>query len=210
VPSFTLHPAIAPHRELSFRGSAALHSRLPGTRGATEKSTVGMPVSGSGAPALALSGLVVTARLARAAASGHRVAEIGFLGPATRVASRKCGAAGPRNDTPVYAAPETRRVAARCPCTLNQAIWCEAILFADRNQRRQTLTLTRNPLQEPFREPGRNGGSPTSWMVVDATGICAFLSPCRTSRVMASLTSRMPWSRTTKRSVSSSQLSVIR
>jgi hypothetical protein len=47
----------------------------------------------------ALSGLIATVCMARAAASGHAVAEIGFLGPATRVASRKCSAAGPRNDT---------------------------------------------------------------------------------------------------------------
>jgi hypothetical protein len=92
----------APHRELSFRGSAALHLRLPRAQGATEKSTVGMPVAGFGAPALALSGRVATARVVRAAASGHAVAEIGFLGPATRVASRECGAAGPRNDTSVF------------------------------------------------------------------------------------------------------------
>jgi hypothetical protein len=49
-------------------------------------------------PALALSGLVATARVVRAAASGHAVAESRFLGPATRAASRKCSAAGPRND----------------------------------------------------------------------------------------------------------------
>jgi hypothetical protein len=53
-------------------------------------------------PVLALSGLVATARMVRAAASGHAVAESRFLGPATRVASRKCSAAGPRNDTSVF------------------------------------------------------------------------------------------------------------
>jgi hypothetical protein len=52
--------------------------------------------------ALALSGLVSTACLVRAAAFGHAVAESRFLGPATRVASRKCSAAGPRNDTSVF------------------------------------------------------------------------------------------------------------
>jgi hypothetical protein len=199
---------LAPHRALSFRGSAAPHRRVPHTRGATEKSTVGMPVDSFGArhwpcpdssrphvrcglprratqsprvdfsalppasraesaarpglemthpfssrraratptsyrkppltprpvisrerrtspagtphpwrdreiycryvggqlrrPALALSGLVATACLVRAAASGHAVAESRFLGPATRVASRKCSAAGPRNDTSVF------------------------------------------------------------------------------------------------------------
>jgi hypothetical protein len=61
-----------------------------------------MPVAGFGAPALALSGRVATARVVRAAASGHAVAESRFLGPATRVASRECGAAGPRNDTSVF------------------------------------------------------------------------------------------------------------
>jgi hypothetical protein len=52
--------------------------------------------------ALAQSCLVATGRVVRAAASGHAVDEIGFLGPATRAASRKCGAAGPRNDTSVF------------------------------------------------------------------------------------------------------------
>jgi hypothetical protein len=61
-----------------------------------------MPVAGFGAPALALSGRVATERVVRATASGHAVAEIRFLGPATRVASRECGAAGPRNDTSVF------------------------------------------------------------------------------------------------------------
>jgi hypothetical protein len=55
----------ASYRELSFRGSAARKSRLPPTQGATEKSTVGMPVDSLGARHWPWSGLVATARVAR-------------------------------------------------------------------------------------------------------------------------------------------------
>jgi hypothetical protein len=91
----------APHRELSFRGSAAPHQRLPHTRRATEKSIVRMPVAGSERPGLALSGRVTTGSRARAAASTLALTGSRFLGPATRVARRWFSAGGPRNDTSV-------------------------------------------------------------------------------------------------------------
>jgi hypothetical protein len=92
----------APHRELSFRGSAALHLRLPRARARPRNLLSACRWPASALPALALSGRVVPAGMVRAAASGHAVAASRFLGPAPRVASRECGAAGPRNDTSVF------------------------------------------------------------------------------------------------------------
>jgi hypothetical protein len=98
------------HRRLSFRRRRHPTLAVPQTRAPTEKSTRPRrrPVV---RPAPALSGRTMTASPARAAASGHAVAESRFLGPATRVASRKCSAAGPRNDTSVF----IRRVSASSP-----------------------------------------------------------------------------------------------
>jgi hypothetical protein len=78
-------------------------------------------------PAPALSGRVATARLVRAAASDHAVAETGFLGPATRVASRMCSAAGPRNDRSVFIpqiTPNAERLGSRDDT--RDAVWIPA------------------------------------------------------------------------------------
>ena len=54
----------------------------------------------------------------------------------------------------------------------------------------------------------RSGGAPTISNVADARPMPASSRACRMSRLMASFSLRIPWSRTMKRTVSSSQLSV--